>query len=265
MSSENAFDAEVALAAAQLKRDQTAVNEALVQKIFQCEKAEAALRISEDKLHALLAYQHSHRENERRRIALEIHDTLGQNLLALRLDVASLHQHTQQRQPRLHGRAGAALDNLDSTISSIRQLIADLRPFQLDLGLHAALEWAIMQFERRHGVPCTVTGLAALEACAIDDAQLLTLYRALRECLDNIVHHARASAVGITLGVTGETLYMRIEDDGVGIDPAHPPTPAFGLMDMRERLLAAGGSFALTPAQPRGTAIDMTIPLYAQK
>ena len=265
MSSTDRYDVEVASAAAQLNLDQTAVNEALVQKIFQCERAEAALRVSEEKLHALLAHQQSHREDERRRIALEIHDTLGQNLLALRLDVAALHQYTEQRQPRLHGRVGAALDNLDGTISSVRQLIADLRPFQLELGLHAALEWQINQFRRRHGIACTVTGLQALHDLDIDEVQLLALHRVLQECLENIVRHAGATTVDIAFSIVHTTLHMRILDNGVGIDPVRPPAPAFGLMGMRERLLEAGGSFALAPAQPRGTAVDVAIPLYFMK
>lgn len=264
-SNEKIFDAKVANAAAQLNLEQTAVNEALVQKIFQCERAEAALRISEEKLHALLAHQQRKREDERRRIALEIHDTLGQNLLALRLDVAALHQHTQQRQPRLHDRVGAALHNLDGTISSVRQLIAELRPFQLELGLHAALEWKIHQFQRHHRIACTVTGLEALQECAIDDVQLLTLYRVLQEYLDNIVRHAGASAVSLTFGIADQTLRMRIVDNGVGIDPPAAAAVGFGLMGMRERLLAAGGTCSLAPAQPCGTAVDITIPLYRNK
>ena len=261
----SAFDEEVASAAAQLQRDQTAVNEALVQKIFQCERAEAALRTSEGKLHALLAHQLGNREDERRRIALEIHDTLGQNLLALRLDVAALHQHTAARQTRLHDWVGAALANLDSTIGAIRQMITDLRPFQLELGLQAALEWECNKFRRSSGIACTVSGVTTLHDLAIDDAQLLTVYRVLQECLDNIVRHASATSVDIALAVTRKKLTMRVTDDGVGFDPAHPPAPAFGLMGMRERLADAGGSFTLAAAAPHGTAVTVTLPLFAQK
>jgi len=261
----SAFDEEVASAAAQLNLDQTAVNEALVQKIFQCERAEAALRNSEHKLHALLAHQLGNREDERRRIALEIHDTLGQNLLALRLDVAALHQQTGARQTRLHDWVGAALANLDGTIGAIRQLITDLRPFQLELGLQAALEWECNKFRRSSGIACSLTGIEALHDVAIDDAQLLTLYRVLQECLSNIRRHANAGTVDIALGVTRKKLTMRVADDGVGIDPAHPPTPAFGLMGMRERLADAGGTFALTRVTPHGTAVTVTLPLFTQK
>lgn len=261
----SAFDDEVATAAAQLQRDQTAVNEALVQKIFQCERAEAALRTSEHKLHALLAHQLGHREDERRRIALEIHDTLGQNLLALRLDVAALHEQTAARQTRLHRWTGAALANLDGTLSTIKQLIIDLRPFQLELGVQAALDWECNKFRRTTGIACTVTGMEELHELAIDDVQLLTWYRVLQECLSNIVRHASASAVDITLGVARKKLTMRVADNGVGIDPHHPPAPAFGLMAMRERLLDAGGSIAMAPALPHGTVITVTVPLYVHK
>lgn len=261
----SAFDDEVATAAALLQLDQTAVNEALVRKIFQCERAEAALRTSEDKLHALLAHQLGISEEERRRVALEIHDTLGQNLLALRLDVAALHQQTTSRQTRLRTWTGAALDNLDGTINTIKQLIIDLRPFQLELGLQAALEWECNKFRRRSGIACTVTGLAALHDVTIDEIQLLTVYRVLQECLSNVERHANASAVAIMLAVTRKKLTMRVADNGIGVDPAHLPAPAFGLMGMRERVGDAGGTFALVPAVPHGTMITVTLPLHAQK
>jgi signal transduction histidine kinase len=265
MTSDNPFDTEVAHAAAQLRLDQTAVNEALVQKIFQCERAETALRMSEETLHALLAHQFSHREDERRRIALEIHDTLGQNLLALRLDVAALYQITDARQLRLHERVGAALANLDSTIACVKQLIASLRPFQLELGLQAALEWEIDKFQRKHAIACKVSGIDALEDVAIDEAPLLTLYRVLHECLDNIARHARATEAAIAVRVARKQLTMYISDNGVGLDPNRLPAPAFGLLSMRERLADAGGRFTLAPAVPRGTVITLMIPLYAQK
>jgi signal transduction histidine kinase len=260
-----AFNDDVATAAAQLQRDQTAVNEALVQRIFQCQRVEAALRLSESKLHALLAHQLGNREDERRRIALEIHDTLGQNLLALRLDVAALHEQTGEGQPGHHTWTGAALANLDGTIHAIKRLITDLRPFQLELGLQAALDWSCNTFRRSSGIGCTVTGMAALRDVAIDETQLLTVYRVLEECLDNVVRHAQASAVHITVRIARKRLTMRVADNGIGIDPAQPPAPAFGLMGMRERLAETGGTLAIAPARPHGTVVTVRLPLFVQK
>lgn len=262
------LDEKVADAAAQLTLEQTEVNAALVRRIFKCQRAEAALRVSEGRLQSLLAHQRSDHENERRRMAMEIHDSLGQNLLALRLDVAALQQQTSERQTRLHGWVSAALDNLDGTISSVRHLIADLRPFQLELGLQAVLEWEINQFQRAHAITCSVAGMHALRDVRIDDVQLLTVYRTLQECLDNIVRHAQATEVTISVRVARRKLTLRVADNGVGLRATGPPAPGFGLMGMRERVRNAGGMVALTRAasvEPFGTAVTVTIPLCAQK
>ncbi|RZA28663.1 MAG: hypothetical protein EOP92_38985, partial [Lysobacteraceae bacterium] len=96
-----------------LTEDQMLVNQALVEKIFACEQAEAALRATEHRLHDLLAHQHARREAERKRISRDLHDSLGQNLLALRMDIVSLQQATADRHRRLHDRLGSALDNVD--------------------------------------------------------------------------------------------------------------------------------------------------------
>jgi signal transduction histidine kinase len=265
MARNSAFDEEVEMAAARLVAEQTEVNEALVQRIFRYEYVEQALRVSERKLQALLAHQLSDREEERRRIALEIHDTLGQNLLALRLDVATLHEQTATYQSRLHGWVGAALDNLDGTILSARQLIDELRPFQLELGLQAALEWKLRHFSRDTGISCKSVGVDTLGDVAIDEAQVLTLYRALQEVLSNISRHAAATEVTVKVGIERAELTMRVADNGIGFDPAHPPAPAFGLMGMRERLVDAGGTCVLAPVAPHGTAVTITLPLFAQK
>lgn len=259
-----AFDKEVANAAARLHLEQTEVNQELVQKILQCTQAEEALRVSEGNLNALLADQFSKREEERRRIAQEIHDTLGQNLLALRLDAAALHQRTGPS--RLHDRVSAALANLDDTIASVKQLIADLRPFELELGLQATLEWEIRRFERNTGICCTARGLAALQDVVIDEDQLLTLYRVVQECLGNIAHHARASKVDVAVHADHQQLTMSVVDNGIGAGADH--ASGFGLMGMRKRLGAAGGSFTLAPAAavaPVGTAVTITIPLFVHK
>lgn len=256
--------AAIAAAAAQLALDQTEVNEALVQKIFQCERAEQALRDSEHKLHALLIHQLNTREEERKRIARAVHDTLGQNLLALRLDVAALHHQTAARQPRLHGWVGAALANLDGTIASVKQLISDLRPFELELGLQAAVAWEANKFRRSHGIACTVDADPALDELTLDDAHLLALYRVLQECLENVARHAHARQARVRIRVEGAVLTLVIADDGVGIGFITPPPTAFGLLGVRERMGAAGGTMRLSRLQPHGTAVTLTLPLPAQ-
>jgi len=244
-----------------LALEQMEVNQALVAKIFQCELAEQMLRESEQKLHQLLAHQLNVREEERKRISREIHDHLGQNLLALRLDVATLHRQTTARQKRLHDWVGAALDNLDATIRTVRQIIADLRPFQLELGLPSAIEWELKKFERLSGIRCTLSGHERIAELSLSDERNLAVYRALQECLSNIYRHSLASRVTVALEVAGNVLTMGISDNGVGFDPGQATkSSSFGLLDIRERLALVGGTLEVSSAKSHGTRVVMSIP-----
>jgi signal transduction histidine kinase len=258
------FNEYVQAEAARLATDQAKVNEALVAKVFQCERAEQALRASEQKLHDLLAYQLNTREEERKRISREIHDSLGQNLLALRLDVSALHQQTADHQPHLHDWIGYALENLDITIHAVRQLITDLRPFQLELGLLAAVEWELKKFARTSGIRASVTAGAEVGELVMDDECVLTVYRALQECLANVHRHSLATRADVTLSVSvsGNTLSMTVSDDGIGFDPALPPkSSSFGLLGIRERLAPLGGDLAVSSSTSRGTTVTLTLPV----
>lgn len=248
--------------AARLASDQAEVNAALVAKIFQCERAEQALRASEQKLHDLLAHQLNTREEERKRISREIHDSLAQNLLALRLDVSALHQQTADKQPRLHDWVGYALDNLDVTIRAVRQLITDLRPFQLELGLLAAVEWELKKFGRTSGIGASVAAGAELTELVMDDESVLTVYRALQECLTNVSRHSLASRADVALTAGGNTLSMTVSDNGIGFDPAQPPkSSSFGLLGIRERLAPLGGTLAISSSKSHGTTVTLTVPI----
>jgi signal transduction histidine kinase len=249
--------------AARLASDQAEVNQALVAKIFQCERAEQALRASEQKLHDLLAHQLNTREEERKRISREIHDSLAQNLLALRLDVSALHQQTADKQPRLHDWVGYALDNLDVTIRAVRQLITDLRPFQLELGLLPAVEWELNKFGRTSGILTSVAAGAELTELAMDDESVLTVYRALQECLTNVSRHSLASRAHVALTVSGNTLSMAVSDNGIGFDPAQPAkSSSFGLLGIRERLAPLGGKLAISSSKSQGTTVILTVPFH---
>lgn len=256
------FSEYVEAEAARLAADQAEVNEALVAKIFQCERAELALRASEQKLHDLLAHQLNNREEERKRISREIHDSLAQNLLALRLDVSALHQQTADKQPRLHDWVGYALDNLDVTIRAVRQLITDLRPFQLELGLLAAVEWELNKFGRTSGIPASVAASVELNELVIDDESVLTIYRALQECLANVYRHSLASRADVALSVSGNMLLMTVSDNGVGFDPSLPPkSSSFGLLGVRERLVPLGGNLEVSSSKSHGTTVVLTVPV----
>ena len=232
----------------------------LQHEIDERRKAEDALRQSQATLRELAAYQERIREDERKRIAREIHDELGQNLLALRLDVSALHARAGDRHPRLKERSETALEYIDTTMKSIRSIMNNLRPPVLDLGLHAAIEWQVAQFERRNGVLCEVA--VSDEGFKVPEDEATAAFRILQESLNNIGRHARANFVRIEVHIEKERLKMVIKDDGVGMYPGdRRKTHRFGLLGMEERITMLGGEFDIDSAPGRGTVLRITIPM----
>jgi signal transduction histidine kinase len=243
-------------------QDLMLVNQALVEKIFACERAEAALRASEQQLHDLLAHQLATREDERKRISRELHDSLAQNLLALRIDIVMLHQHTTNRHYRLRDRIGSALDNVDVTLRSVKALLGELRPSGLDLGLLATVEMELRKFTRASGIACELNGASGIDELAIGEEQVLTMYRALQECLNNVFRHSLASRVNVRLALAGGILTMSITDNGIGFDPDSPRrSNSFGLLDLHERVAGHGGELIVKAARSHGTEVILNIPL----
>jgi signal transduction histidine kinase len=244
-----------------LAQDQMLVNQALVEKIFALEQAEEALRASEQKLHRLLAHQLAIREDERKRISQELHDSLGQNLLALRIDIVLLHQHTTNRHYRLRDRIGSALDNVDITLRTVKELLGELRPSGLELGLHATVEMELRKFTRASGIACELAGAPGIAELVMGEEELLTVYRVLQECLNNVFRHSLASRVHVELHTVAGILTMRIVDNGIGFDPDAPRKPgSFGLLDLHERVSGHGGKLIVKSARPHGTEVTLSIP-----
>jgi len=223
---------------------------------------EEALRRSQATLRELAAYQERIREDERKRIAREIHDELGQNLLALRLDIAALHARAGGRHPLLRDRAGTALEYLDTTLKSIRTIMNNLRPSVLDLGLPAAIEWQVSQFERRAGVRCELTMSDEAEGHEIPDEQAIAVFRILQESLNNISRHARADLVKVELRIDSQRLAMSIRDNGVGMYPGdRRKVRRFGLVGIEERITILGGELSIDSSPGQGTVVTMAIPM----
>jgi len=218
------------------------------------------LKRSHALLRHLTAHQDRIKEEERKRIAREIHDELGQTLLALRIDVSMLATRTAHSHPKLNARVREALQHLDSTVKTIRTIINNLRPAVLDLGLGAAIEWQVAEFSRRSGISCNL----AMTACDfdVDNAIATTLFRILQESLTNVLRHARATEVKIELDKKSDMLMLKIADNGVGIQRNTPKAAnAFGLVGIEERVLALNGKFSVTSSLGAGTTLSIMIPL----
>lgn len=231
-----------------------------LEHINERKQAEEALRQSQEELRQLASYQERIKEDERKRIAREIHDELGQNLLALRIDIAMLHARTGNTHPKLNKKVHSVLDHIDSTMKAMRAIINNLRPTVLDLGLNAAIEWQVKEFQRRTGIACELE--MSDKELEIDDNRATALFRILQESLNNVFRHARATKAQIRLNRDGETLLMRVADNGVGIFPGcRRKANSFGLVGIKERVSTLGGSLAIETGQDAGTSITVSIPL----
>ena len=227
---------------------------------------EGALRHSHAQLRQLASHLETAKEDERKRISRDIHDELGQNLLALRIDISMLSARTEHSHPLLHRRVGAVLSNVDTTIKSVRGIMNELRPLVLDLGLHAAMEWQIGDFKKRSGIAChLIVPDEAIFGALGGDIEIV-LFRVLQEALSNVIRHARARKVDIELRAGAGQLLMSIRDDGIGVTPPQRKKgQCFGLIGIAERISALGGQFELEKfEQGQGCQLAMRIPLPGQ-
>lgn len=231
-----------------------------LEHINERKQAEDALRQSQEELRQLASYQERIKEDERKRIAREIHDELGQNLLALRIDIAMLHARTANTHPKLNRRVLAVLDHIDSTMKAMRAIINNLRPTVLDLGLHAAIEWQVKEFQRRTGIVCELA--VPDKELVVDDTRATALFRILQESLNNVFRHARASNARIELQKEGDCLRMTVADNGIGIFPGcRRKANSFGLVGIKERVSTFGGELMINTGRDQGTSVTVSIPV----
>ncbi len=219
-----------------------------------------ALQRSQELLRELTAHQDRIKEEERHRIAREIHDELGQTLLALRIEISMLESRTSQRHPRLNARVRSALQQLDATVRAVRGIINDLRPSVLDLGLVAAIEWQVAEFRRRSDIECEL--FIDDPEVSVDNDSATTLFRILQESLTNIIRHAQASRIAVSLYSQDGWLTMKNMDNGIGMHPDAQKKPdSFGLVGIEERVLALNGRFSISSMPRNGTTLIVAIPI----
>ena len=243
-----------------LNADLQAQRLADLQHINERRQAEEALRQSQEELRQLASYQERIKEDERKRIAREIHDELGQNLLALRIDIAMLHARTSSTHPRLNRKVHAVLDQIDATMKAMRAIINNLRPTVLDLGLNAAIEWQVKEFQRRTGIECEL--VISDNEIVVDDGRATALFRILQESLNNVFRHARATKTRIEVRQEDDTLVMSVTDNGVGIFPGcRRKANSFGLVGIKERVSTLGGELSIDTQKDKGTSLLVCIPV----
>lgn len=231
-------------------------------------RAEEALESSRRQLRALSARLQSAREEERTRIAREIHDELGQVLTAIKINLDWLERNLGSRSsdtalnPLLE-RVVESDEMIEGAIGSVRRIASELRSGLLDnLGLAAALQEEAGRFETRTGIPCALTVPA--EPLSMPPEAATAVYRIFQEALTNVARHAEATAVQARLRTEADQLLLEIEDDGRGIAPgAVASARSLGLLGMRERAVILGGDVSIAPVAPHGTCVTMRLPRSA--
>ena len=230
--------------------------------ITERQHTEEALRESLLQLRELSDHQESIKDAERRRIALDIHDDLGQSLMALKIDVSLLHARTGEKHARLQRHTRRALATIDASITAVRAIINDLYPSTLELGLVPAVEWLVRQMNTLGGSHYHLRLADPDTGEGLDRRQTAALFRVIQESLSNSLRHARASTVEVTLAQCAREVLVRISDDGIGMQPGDDgKRAAFGLKSMRERIHALGGALQIDSLPGQGTTLEIRLPL----
>ncbi|MCU1726567.1 PAS domain S-box protein [Pseudomonas sp. 7P_10.2_Bac1] len=239
--------------------DGTVVWDGIVWDISESKRIELELDSSRGQLRELSAHLESVREEEKARIAREVHDELGQMLTVLKLETSMCELAYAGLDPGLHER----LNSMKKLIAQLFQLVRDvataLRPPILDAGISSAIEWQARRFEARSNIPCLVQVPEQLPPLSANKE--VGLFRILQEALTNVMRHADAQTVELTLSVEGRELCLTISDDGRGFVPTEGRATSFGLVGMRERVLMLGGTLALHSVPGEGTTLEVRVPL----
>lgn len=234
----------------------------ILRDITRRKSAEDALRQSQAELRELSAQVLQAREEEKTRIARELHDELGQQLTALKMDLAWARERLGQGPAEVADKLARMNATLDTTVAATRRISADLRPLMLDdLGLAEAAEWLVEDFSERSGIASTMEMPDPEAVSDLGKVTATAIYRMLQESLTNVARHAQAQHVHVELLVTAGEVVLRVEDDGRGItDGDRLKTRSFGLKGLRERAHYLGGSAEIAPAPTGGTRVSVRVP-----
>ncbi len=223
-------------------------------------KAERQLHESHEQLRALSAHLQTVRENERTRIALEVHDELGQALTGLKLDLARLARQPPRARSSPAEKIKPLVARVNATIQTVRRIATELRPGILDnLGLVAAIEWQAAEFQSRSGIRCGAQ--ADPEVAHLSPELNTAFFRIFQETLTNVIRHARATRVEVHLAKQADFVALTVKDNGRGISDAEITSiRSIGLCGMRERAALFGGQVIIRGQPGHGTTVTVRIP-----
>lgn len=236
------------------------------QDVTELKHAEDRLNTTSEQLRALSARVQSAREDEGTRIAREIHDELGSALTSLRWDLESfdkviLESGGQSGLGMLREKIEGMLSLIESAVGTVRRISSELRPTVLDdLGLAAAIEWQTEQFQARTGIVCQYD--CSLEDLVLSQEKSTAVFRIFQEALTNILRHAQATSVDVSIKAEVGEFILTINDNGRGItEDERTRSHSLGILGMQERAHLIGGSIVISGAEGKGTVITLRIPI----
>lgn len=222
-------------------------------------EVERDLEQSHAVLRELAVYREAALEAERQRIAQDLHDDLGQMLTVLRLNLSMLQIQHGENNPALTEQVRQIKSHIDMTIQVIRDVSARLRPSILNMNFTAVLEKQVEEFIRCTGIRCLLR-MSCDESCFTEE-QATAIYRIVQECFTNIMRHSKAKQVDINLSRQQDSCCLEVCDDGVGFELNSNRKKTFGLIGMRERVLALGGDFKISSEPGQGTRLSVCLPV----
>jgi len=242
------------VAISSLRRNLTERNARMEREIVARREAEAELQRSREMVRMLGAHNARSLEQERMRVSRELHDEMGQQLAALRMEVAVLRQRTRSGDAPGVAAFDMLLERVDGLVSSVRGVVAQLRPTALDGGLIPAIEWLAAEFRRHTHLPCLVQISGSARAPKADAATMV--FRIAQESLNNIRRHAQATQVTLRLQLDEAGCALTVSDDGIGFD-VREQSHGYGLLGMEERARALGGGLEIESAPGQGTTVRL--------
>ena len=240
--------------------DGTVLWDGVITNITQTKLEELETQRSSERLSELSAHIQQVKEQERMRIAREVHDDLGGNLTAIKMALALVKRRIPDEDAALIEKVNYINTLADRTIEAVHRIAGDLRPSILDFGIVAAIEWQSQEFERQMGIPCYF--LSTEEEIELNADQATALFRVFQEALTNISKHAYATQVNVNLKRIKKKLTLNIADNGRGMEQSDRLKPqSFGIRGMMERVGSLGGKLSITTSPSAGCLISIQIPL----
>lgn len=244
------------------RRDQAPRILVINSDITERKQIEESLVLQREQLRALAERLQWVREEDRKIIARELHDQIGQILTAIKMDMTWMRRHLPESEGKILARLAESIQLIDDGVKTVRTICSGLRPGVLDdLGLAAAIEWQASDFAMRNGISCQVT--VPPVDLHLDGDRATATFRIFQECLTNVIRHAQAKSVRVSLYQEDVSILLIVEDDGIGFHESGMSNAcgSLGLLGMKERAQFCGGDVQISSSPGNGTTVTVRVPV----